>query len=293
MPPANKRPRSAAPVLTRGGIETLLRSNPQRATPVLQVVGLHRLSLDEQWLKAAQETLRPELGDAFDLTLSDGVSKFKCALSTVLNDKVYQGWLSKYAVVRIADWRVVVDERIDSTSAAPPPLVVVTALASVAVAGDNAEAESGGHPLPQVLAGEINARDDAADLPFHADALAGSADQCARQTEAVPLLGARKHYLRLDSDEVLLTARWMQGADDDEPTAGGRGAPDEATPELPPSVECPPLSRANLEGRAHEAETAAARVMAAEPARRAGRPPSKAPAPVLVGRIKRIGPLIH
>jgi len=179
--------------------------------------------------------------------------------------------------VRIADWRVVVDERIDSTSVAPPPLVVLTALASAAVPSDDDEAESGGPPLPQALAGEINARDDAAELPFHADVLAGSADQRTRQTEAVPLLGARKHYLRLDSDEVLLTARWMQCAEDDEPAAGGNGAPEASAPDVPPSAQCPPLSRANLEARPQEAATSAARVMAGDvggaPVARRQRPP--------------------
>jgi hypothetical protein len=188
-------------LLTPDGVSRLLRTTPASSNhlpPVLQIVALHRLALDDQWFAASKETERPLLGDAFDVTLSDGVHKVKCTLSTALNKHVYQGGLRPMHVVRLADWRHVVDERVNGTAAAPV-LVVLTQLEPV----------RGGLPL-------INVRDDTEDPVVHPDARAGGGDACLRQTSELPLLGVRRYYVRLDSDEVLLTGRWTQGAAEEE-----------------------------------------------------------------------------
>lgn len=235
---------------------------------MLQVVELRRLALDEQWLRATKEKDRPECGDAFDVTLSDGVHKLKCALSTSLNSKAYRGSLRLAVLVRVADWRRVEDERIDGTGRSPP-IVVVTQLDQL---------------VPSNI-GVLNNRDDDDDLVCHPDALAGGAAAQARQVGSLPLLGARKHYLRVDADEVLLTERWTQGAADDAADDGSG---------LPAAAECPVLSNANHDARPRAADSAAVRVMGdqAQQRRRAGAPTSKGANPPLVGRVLRVGPLL-
>ena len=55
---------------------------------------------------ATGETTRPDCGDAFDVTLSDGEQKLKCALSLELNPYVYKGWLSGVGqLVRVEGWK--------------------------------------------------------------------------------------------------------------------------------------------------------------------------------------------
>ena len=267
MPAATQRPRVA--LLTEDGVQHLLRGTPQAAMPLLQVVELRRLALDASWLQASKEKDRPECGDAFDVTLSDGVHKLKCVLSTALNGKAYRGSLHLALIVRVVDWRKVVDERIDAEGSGPP-VVVLTQLDEVRT--------------PDI--GLLNNRPAGDDLACHPDALVGGAEAQARQSAALPLLGVRKHYLRVEADEVLLTERWTQNAVD----------ADNADEPLPAADSCPVLSRANRDAKARAADSSALRVMGdaqqgAGSARPAGAPPSKGPAPPLIGRVKRVGPL--
>ena len=82
MPPKSKkraREPAQAPLLTPKGIETLLRPPATRgAAPtsvVLQTISIRRFALDESVFHATGETTRPDCGDAFDVTLSDGEQK--------------------------------------------------------------------------------------------------------------------------------------------------------------------------------------------------------------------------
>ena len=148
MPP-QKRKRAAERPLTKGGVGTLLRALPEAGTsPVLQVAELRRLCLDASWMEQANEKDRPEMGDAFDVTLSDGEHKVKCALSTALNGKVYRGWLRPLVAVRVADWRHRVDERIDGAEGGSPAVVVITQLEAVRPGG---EPDAAASPLPALL----------------------------------------------------------------------------------------------------------------------------------------------
>ena len=267
-------------MLTSGGVGALLRSTSNDAEPpVLQVVEICRYSLDDKWMSQSKEKDRPALGDAFDVTVSDGVHKLKCALSTTLNGRVYRGWLRPVVAVRVADWRLVVDERIEGASSGAP-IVVLTELEAVRV-GD-ADTDSA---FPQPLPGIVNLREDEDELQVLPDALASAAEAQARQTGPLPLLGVRQHYLRLESDEVLLTGRWTQGADDDHVRGG-------AAP-LPAAELCPRLCNANEDRRPRTADESAARVLSDVQPRRPGPLVSKGPPPPLIGRVKRVGPLLN
>ena len=96
MPPSKKRERAATTqILTVDGVATLLQKRPQTDSPgpVLQVIAIRRHALSEAWFTTTKEKDRPQLEDAFDVTLSDGQYTVKCALSTTLNARVYSGWL--------------------------------------------------------------------------------------------------------------------------------------------------------------------------------------------------------
>ena len=83
-----------------------------------------------------------------------------------------------------------------------------------------------------------------------------AADAVQRQTQEVPLLGTRRHYLRLDSDEVLLTRRWTQSVDDHDDNDGSGALPADAS-------DCPPLSNAlaSRDARPPAAQSSAVRVL--------------------------------
>ena len=259
MPP--KRRRQA---LTSDGVGTLLRSSPTETAdaPILQVVELQRLALDARWLHAAREATRPLLGDAFDAQLSDGTRKFKCVLSTELNPLVYRGWLRNLAVVRVVGWRRVIDERLGGAAEQQAVVVVVTGLEACTMPNDPEGAAT--PELPYCHNDVINYGEDD-ELPFHPESQRGGADAVARQTQPLPLLGARKHYLRLDSDEVLLTERWTQGAAGVALGGGGGGGGGNepgGRPDVPASAaECPPLSGAHRDARPAASESSAVRIL--------------------------------
>lgn len=300
-PPRQKRPRAEresagpSPFLTTQGVARLITSSPGELSdadlPVLQVVSLHRLALDPKWLEAMGATpkdqVRPELADAFDVILSDGAHKAKCVLSTTLNGKSYSGWLQPRVLVRIMGWRRVIDERIEGDTQ-PPPLIIITGLRAFRWPPEAGAAEP---DFPKPFPGLINPSVDGGDLTFHPQVLRGSAEAQARQMEALPLLGVRKHYLRLDSDEVLLTERWMRADDEQDRSAQRGGDVQQGRPDVPSLDGCPPLARAKIrqteeaEPRAHNAP---ARVLADGQKRRQS---SKQDAPTLIGRVARVGPL--
>ena len=127
MPPSKKRERAATTqILTVDGVATLLQKRPQTDSPgpVLQVIAIRRHALSEAWFTTTKEKDRPQLEDAFDVTLSDGQYTVKCALSTTLNARVYSGWLRDLVAVRVADWRWVVDEQIENSGAAQTIVVL-------------------------------------------------------------------------------------------------------------------------------------------------------------------------
>ena len=196
---ALSRKRSAPPTLSEGGAALLHAGQaaaPRSAEvrqPVLQVVDLQRFALDSQFFDQTGEVHHPECGDAFDVTLSDGRLKIKCLLTTVLNPLVYQGWLQRHSVVRVESWRNVKDELdIDGAS---PPIVVLTRL-ETRMSGDG----------PTVLAGPIS--DPGASLRWLPAVLPPDGEAETALTQPRPLFGVRQHYLRPDSNEVLLTSDW-------------------------------------------------------------------------------------
>ena len=167
MPPSKKRERAAS-ILTEGGVTTLLRSlaNSAAPGPVLQVIALRRHALDEKWFTATKEKDRPQLEDAYDVTLSDGAHTVKCALSTALNGRIYRGWLRPLVAVRVADWGHIVDERIENSGAAQR-IVVLKQLEAVRKAD-----EPPAHPRVERGLLVPDGEDDV-ELQIHPDALVG------------------------------------------------------------------------------------------------------------------------
>ena len=128
--------------LTHDGIGTLLRDDAttlaSSALPLMQVAVIQRCTLDADRLGAMREQVRPELADAYDVQLSDGIHKLKCALSTSLNTCVYSGWLRPRAFIYVTGWRRIVDERLE-TGMRPPPVVVITSMRAGRCPGDPTE----------------------------------------------------------------------------------------------------------------------------------------------------------
>ena len=202
MPPKSKkraREPAQAPLLTPKGIETLLRPPATRgAAPtsvVLQTISIRRFALDESVFHATGETTRPDCGDAFDVTLSDGEQKLKCALSLELNPYVYKGWLSGVGqLVRVEGWKYLLRDDAASLGERTPPVVLLTKLAH----------DLGEERPPRkmmVLNADGLGHPKAVEPPF-------GRPEWAHTSEATPLVGVRQHYLRLDSDAVELGAPW-------------------------------------------------------------------------------------
>jgi len=199
--------------LTQGGTTLIASPQPHAGDGlVLQVLELLRYALDGEWFAATGETLRPECGDAFDVVVSDGIFKRKVTLSTTLNYHVYCGWLRPLAVVRVAAWRIVHDElHLPAPDEPSPPLIVVTRLAAAPKIGEDALPAA-----PHVARGVITSQANLLQ-PKHAtglEALARSHNgeyDFARHVEPLPLFGARRHYLHIDSDDVRPLCAWWFG----------------------------------------------------------------------------------
>ena len=192
---------SPPPTLTEGGAALLhggQASAPRSADsrrPVLQVVELQRFALDEQFFDQSGEAQRPECMDGYDVTLSDGAHKIKCLLSTALNPLVYEGWLQLHGIVRVESWRNARDEL--DMAGTRPAIVVLTKLDTrTPVQGMTGD-------MPALMRGPIGA--DPSWLPL---LLPPEGEAATALTRPRPLFGVRKHYLRLDSHEVLLTRDW-------------------------------------------------------------------------------------
>ena len=144
---------------------------------------------------ATGETTRPDCGDAFDVTLSDGEQKLKCALSLELNPYVYKGWLSGVGqLVRVEGWKYLLRDDAASLGERTPPVVLLTKLAH----------DLGEERPPRkmmVLNADGLGHPKAVEPPF-------GRPEWAHTSEATPLVGVRQHYLRLDSDAVELGAPW-------------------------------------------------------------------------------------
>ena len=192
---------SPPPMLTEGGAALLhggQAAAPRSADsrrPVLQVVELQRFALGDQFFDQSGESQRPECMDGYDVTLSDGAHKIKCLLSTALNTLVYEGWLQLHALVRVESWRNARDEL--DMSGTRPAIVVLTKLDTrtpvQGMAGD----------MPALMRGPIGV-----DPSWLQALLSPEGEAATALTRPRPLFGVRKHYLRLDSHEVLLTRDW-------------------------------------------------------------------------------------
>ena len=192
---------SPPPTLTEGGAALLhggQASAPRTADsrrPVLQVVELQRFALGDQFFDQSGEAQRPECMDGYDVTLSDGAHKIKCLLSTALNPLVYEGWLQLHGIVRVESWRNARDEL--DMAGTRPAIVVLTKLDTrTPVQGMTGD-------MPALMRGPIGA--DPSWLPT---LLPPDGEAATELTRPLPLFGVRKHYLRLDSHEVLLTRDW-------------------------------------------------------------------------------------
>jgi len=192
---------SPPPTLTEGGAALLhggQAAAPRSADsrrPVLQVVELQRFALGNQFFDQSGEAQRPECMDGYDVTLSDGAHKIKCLLSTALNPLVYEGWLQLHGIVRVESWRNARDEL--DMAGTRPAIVVLTKLDTrTPVQGMTGD-------MPALMRGPIGA--DPSWLPL---LLPPDGEPATALTRPLPLFGVRKHYLRLDSHEVLLTRDW-------------------------------------------------------------------------------------
>ena len=192
--------------LTQRGTALLASPPPHTGgRVVLQVVEVLRYALDVDWFAASGETVRPECGDAFDVVFSDGVHKRKVTLSTTLNFRVYTGWLCARSVVCIEGWRIQHDE-LHLAEDMMPPLVIITKLATVPKFGEALPA------TPHIFRGLITSHENIL-RPKYTDQLEalvhahGGVYEFVRHMEELPLFGARRHYLHLDSDNVHLPAK--------------------------------------------------------------------------------------
>jgi hypothetical protein len=192
---------SPPPTLTEGGAALLhggQASAPRSADsrrPVLQVVELQRFALGDQFFDQSGEAQRPECMDGYDVTLSDGAHKIKCLLSTALNPLVYEGWLQLHGIVRVESWRNARDEL--DMAGTRPAIVVLTKLDT------RTPVQGMTGVMPALMRGPIGA--DPSWLPL---LLPPDGEAATALTRPRPLFGVRKHYLHLDSHEVLLTRDW-------------------------------------------------------------------------------------
>ena len=303
--PAAKR--SLPPALTEGGAGLLhagasgaSRRSGEARKPVMQVVGLNRFALDESFFLHTGEDQRPECGDGFDVTLSDGVHKLKCALSTALNQLVYRGWLQLHTLVRVESWRNILDERALESSVR---LVVVTGLCSAdstGAAGDT-EGDYTAH------FGEISP--PGAGLSWLPAVVAPDDEPETALTLPCPLLGKRKHYLHLESNDVLLTDLWAaQTLGNWEWVSGAMAAPggdEDGEAQRPDFDQLPTLSAALRSEEAEESQVqrhpnrpgpssagASSSSASANGGRNVGgRPARRGPPPDLLGRVVQKMPL--
>ena len=214
MPPAeHKQPAAArkrpAPaegpqeIVSNGGTQILLRRDPSYLRPtdrlVLQVTSINRFALDEDFFAGSGETVRPVCGDAFDVTMCDGVHMLKCVLSTALNNLVYTGWLRQFALVRVLGLRK--REGFTSTGEALPPYVVLTELAAASANRPQSQNEPP-KDWPDVTPGAYAKDDEPTPLLEERGVLLRPLDSDSPHLTTRPLLGRRRHYLRLESDEV-------------------------------------------------------------------------------------------
>ena len=213
---ANRKRPTEPDLVSNAGTRVLIRRDPKFLRPadrlVLQVAEIQRYALDEEFFASTGETIRPLCGDAFDVTLSDGVNTLRCLLSTALNQLVYHGWLRESALVRVFGWRK--QEGFTSTGEARPPFVILTHMARAGANQPQTASDpfitvpdvvpavwaNGIEPTPVLLDPTVVTKPPAKERFMH--------------MAMRPLLGKRQYYLRLDSDEVLATPLWSQCNDE-------------------------------------------------------------------------------
>eukprot|EP00966_Prymnesium_polylepis_P071001 1649349-Prymnesium_polylepis.1 len=238
---ASSRKRPPEPdIVTKAGTRTLLQCEASHLKPtdrlVLQVTYIHRYALDEDFFAASGETVRPLCGDAFDVTLCDGVNTLRCVLSTALNGLVYRGWLRQFALVRVLGWRK--RQPPSPTGEAQPPSVILTELAA-ASANVPQSPDVPPKAWPDVTPGVYARDDEPTHLLEDPTVVTRPLDPDSSHLTMKPLLGRRRHYLRLESDEVFHTPQWARYNDEQ------LHAPDfPAAFERLREADFPPLSRA-------------------------------------------------
>ncbi|KAL1530299.1 hypothetical protein AB1Y20_001210 [Prymnesium parvum] len=166
---------------------------------ILQIAYLHRFSLDEAFFAASGETVRPQCGDGFDVTLFDGVHTLKCVLSTALNELVYSGLLCEYSFVCVEEWRR--RALADPTNGGMlPPCVILTKLECMGARQTHLASTSATRGAPGIVR-ELILRGSSRPESLLMQ-LVPSLDEDSPHLSACPLLGVRRHYLRLESNEV-------------------------------------------------------------------------------------------
>ena len=216
---SRKRPAPERP-LHADGTRALYSRQPEEVAasqlPIVQVAAIDRYLLDKESFTAASgETVRPLCRDAFDVTLSDGVHTLKCVLSTALNGLVYSGWLRPRAIVRVLQWRRRVAELgaggVSAEGRRQPPHVILMRLADAK--WHREQPPDAPHlSIPEVTMG-LWADPDIPDEPtmlLGAEGVRHELDADSPHVTERPLLGDRRHYLRPDSNEVLLSSRWRR-----------------------------------------------------------------------------------
>lgn len=176
------------PALTRDGVSRLRLEEGWRsdvgglsAEPlVLQLTQLRRFAIDRDFQSInGMNVALPPCADAFELTLSDGKGTKRCVLSTLLNRAVYRGKLKPHAVLRVAKFK---HQRALDQDLSEPPTVVLTDLEPIGVADGVIEAVQGAPPA-------------ATDRELTSDS---------------PIAGARRFFLRLECNSVLVTDKWRR-----------------------------------------------------------------------------------
>ena len=215
----------AAPSLTAHGV-TKLRGARLSSPVCVQLLSLYRFILDPAWLAAAREEERSECADGYDLILSDGGHTLKVSLSTRLNELVYSGQLVPLGLIRVSACRLIEDPLSICQSDVKAVLItgveVVRAPAPAKLAFPPAVGEGEATLVqPLVLEAPHIASRQRGLTPAVSGPVPAEADGKLRriyeaQTTALPLLGQRGHYVKLASDEVFFSARWLKASDADE-----------------------------------------------------------------------------
>jgi hypothetical protein len=155
--------------------EVLVNAHPNL---IVQVAELRRFSIDSKF-ESATGMMRDPLGDAFDVSLSDGISFVKCLLATLFNNPIRFGVLKQHDIVRIKH----VSHRFDEMRIGGDRVVIVDELEVL----QHHDPAVGLPLLFSVADGQFERRSSLADF-------APLRQRDFSAFEDAPLVGAREYY---------------------------------------------------------------------------------------------------